>query len=139
MQPPGRTMSDPLILLVDDDPQFIYLMQRYAGTSGCRLISASGENQAIALAQQTQPALVIVGVMLAGVSGQTILRTLKSAPATCHIPIVLCSTLETPLYDWEEEADARLLKPILVDDFLATLVSMGIIPARPPDRKEQHL
>jgi CheY-like chemotaxis protein len=134
-------MSDhtPIILLVDDDPQFIYLMQRYVTTSGCRLISASEEIDAITLAQQAQPALVLLGVKLPNMSSQQILRTLKSAPATSHIPIVLCSTLETPLYDWEEEADARLLKPILIDDFLTTLVSLGIIPARPPDMEEQHM
>jgi CheY-like chemotaxis protein len=126
----------PKILLVDDDQQFVYLMQRYAETGGCRLISARESSEALTLALQEQPALVIIDVMLPDMSGQKILRALKSAPATRHIPVILCSTLESTLYDWEEEADKRLLRPILYDDFFATLVAMGIIHPRPPELEE---
>ncbi len=116
----------PKILLVEDDPQFVYLLKRYAGKSGCQLLWAEQPGAAVAVAQQEQPDLVILDMLYPEANGGQVLRALAADPTTRHIPVVLCSSSEAALQGWKEEADGHLLKPVLYDDFINLLVETGV-------------
>lgn len=119
-------MDQPAILLIDDDPSFTYLIQRYAHTSGCRLISTSAANSALGLAQREHPALIVVDLLVAPVDGWRVVQQLKADQQTQAIPLAVCSTLLDHERAWDEGADYCLPKPVMYDDFLAMLAKTGV-------------
>ncbi len=123
-------MSQPKILLVDDDFQFLYLVQRYADASGCTLIHAYGANQAKSFALQEIPDIILIDVGPVPLEKQKILHTLKTDPDTCQIPVYICSASETAIVGWEDEADGFLIKPVMYEDFKKILASVIIEPEK---------
>ena len=114
------------ILFVEDEPQFSYLIQRYAARSGFELLNTSKVSEIIILAKQWQPKVVIVDIDTPGLDTTKVLGQLRTDAVTRHIPIVLCSSSESVLLRWELEVDGSWLKPVLYDDFANTLAAMGI-------------
>lgn len=120
-------MTDqPAILLIDDDPGFTYLIQRYATTSGCRLLNTSTAASAVDLAQREQPALIILDLLLAPFDNWQVVQQLKADQQTQAIPLAICSTLLERDSIWDEGADYCLPKPVMYSDFLALLVQTGV-------------
>jgi DNA-binding response OmpR family regulator len=117
--------TTPVILLISDDSQFIYLIARYGNRCGGQIISASTLHAALAQIHQARPALVVLDGLLAPPEGWHILRALKADPATCAIPLALASAVGDEVRAWEEGTDYWLAQPVLYDDFLAVLQAIG--------------
>src|SRR5262245_52817108 len=88
------TSTHPTVLIVEDDPQSVYLLQRYLRSTGCRVVSTSLGEEALALAQQEKPTAIVLDIALPGMNGWEVLRALRSNVSTSNIPVVLCSALE---------------------------------------------
>jgi DNA-binding response OmpR family regulator len=116
----------PVILVIDEDPHFTYLIQRYALGCGCRCISAQDADGALLLARQERPALIVLDIATHAASGRQLVQRLKAEQATHDIPIVICSAVVDGIRIWEEGADYFLGKPVMYDDFVATLTKAGI-------------
>ncbi len=124
------TQAAPLVLIVEDDPNSLYMMERYARSSGCqRLCTTSGE-KALALAREKQPDVILLDLGLPDIPGWDVLRTLRADPTTCQIPVIICTAL-----DQSGEADRALAanagylhKPIYYQDFVNALRDEGIEP-----------
>jgi CheY-like chemotaxis protein len=121
-------VNSPQIMLVEDNPQFLYLMQRYAQSAGCRLMHVADCAHLLAAAAAEQPDLILLDLGVAGVDGESrgVLAGLKQDPATHRIPVYLCSASELAARGLEEYADGLLLKPVMYDDFEAALASAAI-------------
>jgi len=119
-------MYVPTVMLIEDDPQFVYLMQRYATSSGCRLVHVEPRAAIIPLAQQEHPDLIMLDLQMPGRDSEDVMRTLRAHPTTRIIPIIICSALDIAAYAWEDEADGRLIKPVMYNDFLAALAEVGV-------------
>jgi CheY-like chemotaxis protein len=116
-------------MLVEDEESFVYLLDRYAEKSGCRLVSACRKEEALDLARREQPAVILVDITLAETSGQDVLRVLKADPDTRAIPVVMCSGWDEDLPFWTGlGAHGCLQKPLRYERFLATLKSVGVQP-----------
>ena len=59
-------MSRPKLLLVENDPYFIYLLKLYAEQSGFSVVNTSSGSGVFALAQQEQPAVIVLESELPG-------------------------------------------------------------------------
>lgn len=82
-------MSNPSILLVDDDPVFVEAMSAVLSTRYLVRTAADGE-EAMAKLAESEPDLILLDVMLTYPSeGYDLAATLKKDPATSHIPIVI--------------------------------------------------
>jgi len=114
------------IMVIGNDSHFCYLMRRYVKKSAQRTVFAYLGEDALALAQREKPAAIVLEVDLPGTRGWDVLRALKADPATCHIPVILCSWLDEKERSKEEGAEAYLREPILYEDFLTTLTDVGI-------------
>ena len=129
-------MSQPTVLkvmLVEDDPQFVYLLQRYARSSGCQLVHTGSAGEAVLLALKERPDLILLDTILGATEGWQILRALKADPTACKIPVFVCSASEAALRAYEEQADGCLLKPVMYEDFLAALAEIKLhLPADAP-------
>jgi CheY-like chemotaxis protein len=95
----GATMSS-YILAVDDEPEIIQLFEATLRPLGFRLVSASDGDEALALVEREQPALILLDLMMPRMSGFHVLSALNSNPATAHIPIVVISA-----YAHEKDAE----------------------------------
>ena len=129
--------SAPKVMLVEDDPQFVYLIQRYARSSGCQLIHVDSISQAVSQAHNELPDLVLLDLALNGTDGWQVLQALKADPVTSAIPVFVCSASEVATRGWEEYADGCLLKPVMYEDFMAALAAT--VSHLPPDATVQHV
>ena len=79
------------VLVVDDDPQVLKLLQVNLELEGYDVISASDGDQALEVAWAELPDAVVCDVMMPGTDGLTVLRQLRAAPKTAKIPFVVVS------------------------------------------------
>ncbi len=115
------TRSRPtLALVVEDDPETRALETDVLEGSGFNVLQARNGEDALRLAQERQPGVVLLDIALPTSSGFDVLRTLKSRPATAQIPIVLVSAYAGLVEDCEQRgADACVQKPFDIDGLLA--------------------
>jgi two-component system cell cycle response regulator DivK len=81
------------VLLVEDS-KFLRVATEQALTSaGYEVVSAGDGDQAVRLAREHTPALILLDVMLPKMSGPDVLRVLKNDPATAAIPVMMLTGL----------------------------------------------
>jgi DNA-binding response OmpR family regulator len=100
------------ILVVDDEADVVHLVGSNLVLAGFRVFEAEDGAAAIAAAKRETPALIVLDIMLPGMSGMDVTRTLKRDPATASISILLLSART-------EEVDRILGFELGVDDYLA--------------------
>ena len=105
------TAGDRSILIIEDDAGFAKILLDQCHAKGFKaLVSASGEDGLI-LAEKYIPEAVILDIRLPGMSGCTVLRTLKNNPATRHIPVHIITVEETSLENLQGGAIGFTTKP----------------------------
>jgi CheY-like chemotaxis protein len=90
------------ILFVDDDPLTLTLLTKAAEILGHRAILAHTGEEALRTAAEQVPDLVFVDHLLADVDGLAVIRSLRAAPQTAAIPVVMLSA--GPELDGKEAA-----------------------------------
>ncbi|MEW6058944.1 MAG: response regulator [Actinomycetota bacterium] len=81
----------PRILIVDDDPVIIRLLQINFRLEGYEVDAASRGEEALRLVQEHRPDVVVLDVMMPGLDGWEVCRQLKADPAVRHIPVIFLS------------------------------------------------
>jgi len=115
------------LMLVENDPYFIYLLKLYAEQSGFDVISTSSGQHALTLAKREQPNVIVLESDLPEMDGDAVLRSLRSDPLTQAIPVVLCMWRDTER-DFENSGVETLLrKPMQYEDFLVALRDIGVL------------
>lgn len=112
-------------LLVEQNDDLIYLIRRYGEEAGMRVITASGL-EAVTLAGQEQPAVILLGSDLPRQKGWELLHALKNDGGTCHIPVVMYAGMDQRARMLEEGADGCLQLPCTRADLLAVLETVGV-------------
>ena len=87
LQPPDNFH----ILVVDDNDTNINLVQSYLRRMKLDSSRASSGRQAVKLALETQPDLILLDIMMPDMDGMAVCRVLKDDPATASIPIIFLS------------------------------------------------
>src|SRR5207247_8694233 len=77
------------ILIVDDEPFMLRLIQHHLEQAGYELIKARNGREALEIAAREAPRLVIMDAMMPNMDGFTALRQLKQAPSTRSIPMII--------------------------------------------------
>jgi DNA-binding response OmpR family regulator len=105
--------SDIRVLVVDDAPANVALLQQLLTRDGYRVITAMDGADALELIEVDPPDLVLTDVVMPRRDGVDLCRTLKANPATRLIPVVLITSLhgrEDRLRGIDAGADDFLLK-----------------------------
>jgi CheY-like chemotaxis protein len=76
--------------VVDDDPGIVALLDAALGAGGDRVLAAEGA-QALRLAHEERPEVILLDLQMPGMGGEEVCRRLRAEPATAAIPIVLMS------------------------------------------------
>lgn len=79
------------ILIADDDPLLVELLEYKLEAQGYDVLKADDGPSALETAQQQQPALIVLDAMMPGFDGFEVLRRLKEQQATARIPVVMLS------------------------------------------------
>ena len=82
------------ILMVDDNPANLQVLQATLEGKGYRLLAARDGASALAAAAKAAPDLVLLDIMLPDMDGFDVCRHLKSDPETSEIPVIFLSALE---------------------------------------------
>ena len=81
------------LLIVDDEPANLDLLEQELGDAGYRTRSASSGELAIEIALKEKPDLILLDVMMGGIDGYEACRRLKAAEATRPIPVIFLTAL----------------------------------------------
>lgn len=125
------------VLVVDDSPTICAVLGRQLTHDGYAAQMAYDGEQALELARVEQPELIFLDIVLPGISGFTVLRSLRHDPLTAGIPIVMISGNQQAteqFYVQRYGADDFIRKPFGRDDVAASidaLVRAGRLVARP--------
>ena len=83
----------PRILIVDDERDFVELVQFRLGALGYEFIVASDGVQALSQARQFKPDLILLDILLPDLDGLSVCEILLRQPSTKKIPIIFMSAL----------------------------------------------
>src|SRR5580698_9731923 len=86
--------APPTILIVDDTPVNVMMLQSVLGAEGFRTITAADGPSARELSRTDAPDLILLDVMMPGESGFETCSKLKSDPKTADIPVIFLSALD---------------------------------------------
>lgn len=84
-----RELGSIKVLMVEDDPYISEIVVTLLTKSGCIPYSTENGSEAITLAEQFMPHIIILDLMLPGVSGEDILKELKQRETLKHIPVIV--------------------------------------------------
>jgi len=83
----------PRILIVDDENDFIELLQYKLAGHGYELIVANDGVHALSQARMLKPNLILLDILLPDLDGLSVCEILRRQPATKKIPIIFMSAL----------------------------------------------
>jgi signal transduction histidine kinase len=113
------------VLIVDDKGENLYYLQALLEAHGCDVVAARHGAEALAVARQTPPDVVISDLLMPVMDGYTLLRHWKADTQLRVAPFIVYTATYTEPEDERLAlslgADAFILKPTEPDDFLAQL------------------
>ena len=129
---PSGSAPSPLILVVDDDPDFLDLTRHVLEAAGYRVACASDPAAASAAIARETPNLIVTDLMMAALdSGFSLARRIKGDEHLRGVPVIMATAIATRLgYDFAPRtqadlaamhADGFLEKPVLPGRLLAEI------------------
>lgn len=110
-----------IVLVVDDNPDFVILFRRFLRAAPYRVIQATSGSSAIRTASELCPDTIILDVMLPSVDGWDVLRQLRNDPRLATTPVIICSVLPEKALAASLGVSEFLAKPISQASLLAAL------------------
>ena len=109
------------ILVVDDSPAHLELMQRAIAGRGWEVLTAADGDQALEKAETRRPDLILLDVVLPKKNGFQVCRLLKQGTATKSIKIIMVSSKSQDsdkYWGMKQGADGYLTKPFAPADLV---------------------
>lgn len=118
--------TQPRILIVDDEPVNLYFLEELLQSEGYVTLSATSGKEALALAKESPPNIILLDVMMPDMDGFEVCRRLREDKELMTIPIIFLTALdddESRLKGLEMMGDDYLTKPIKSNLLLAKIAS----------------
>ena len=119
---------DKVILVIDDDPDVIYLLQENLAEVGYHVIGATSGEEGFQQARTLRPFAIMLDILMPHKDGWQLLHALKSDATTQDIPIIVLSIVDNKPLGYQLGAFDYLLKPFDRETILAALARI------PPQR-----
>src|SRR5438067_4666940 len=103
------------VLVVDDIPSNIKLLEARLAAEYFDVVSASNGQDSLARIAEQEPDIVLLDVMMPGMDGFEVCRRIKNNPKTAHIPVVMVTALDQTsdrVAGLDGGADDFLTKPV---------------------------
>ncbi len=106
------TLQKPTILIIDDDAEIRYSLDRVLSPDGHLVITADSGEQGVEIAQQKKPDLIFLDNRMGGMSGIETLQHLRTAaPSSLVILMTAYGTTQTAIQAMKHGAFDYVLKP----------------------------
>jgi two-component system cell cycle response regulator len=125
--PGDDQFPDATVLVVDDNAQNRELLEAFLAALGCRVVLASGGEEALRVCREAAPDLLLLDIMMPRMSGYQVCQQLRADAATSDIPILVVTALgEVNDVERAREAgaDALLTKPVGREELLERATAM---------------
>lgn len=116
------------ILIVEDTLSEMELMSHYLRESGYSVISAVSAKEALNIAAERQPDVIVTDIVMPGMSGFELCRNLKKNPATERVPVIICTSKNQEidrLWGLKQGADAYITKPFTREQLVRAIKSVA--------------
>ncbi|MFQ5340502.1 MAG: response regulator [Anaerolineae bacterium] len=100
------------VLVIDDDPRVLDLMQRFLSKEGFRVETAAGGQEGLRLARELRPDAITLDVIMPGMDGWAVLTALKADPELAGIPVIMLTIVDDKNLGYALGASEYLTKPI---------------------------
>lgn len=131
----NQNHEPPLILAVEDNEDNLLLLSYALESLGCKLICQKDSLTTVLVAKEYQPDLILLDILLPGLSGIDVVRSLKQEPLTSHIAAIAVTALAST-EDREHILSAGfndyISKPYMIED-LEALVRRYLCKKLNPD------
>jgi DNA-binding response OmpR family regulator len=111
MSAPAAGRDRPRILIADDNPQGLELLEAYLAAEDYEVRTAADGEQTLRLLAQWRPDLLLLDIMMPRISGFEVCKRLRGDPATRDTAVLMVTALDQPS-DVERAVEAG------TDDFL---------------------
>jgi two-component system, OmpR family, response regulator MprA len=113
------------VLIVDDDPKLLKMLQRTLAYAGYRVFGATNGTEALAAVQAHRPDVVVLDWPMPGLDGIDVLKRLRAAAdQTLVLMLTAREAVESRLNGPESGADDYLMKPFAPADLLARISAL---------------
>jgi two-component system, OmpR family, alkaline phosphatase synthesis response regulator PhoP len=132
-------MAGKKVLVVDDDAKTVELVKLYLNRDGYRVITAYNGTDALKMAREEHPDLIVLDLMLPGINGLDICRILREES---DVPIIMLTALTTDddrLKGLDYGADDYMTKPFSPRELAARVRAvLRRLPGERGPEKIQH-
>jgi len=116
------------IMIVDDDPDIIYILKTLLRREGYYVIEAYSGEECLYKVEETSPDLILLDIMMPGIDGWEVCRRIKENRITSSILVSILS-IRREGEDIEKSfkyshADGHLKKPIDMEELLSTVKTL---------------
>jgi len=116
------------VLLVEDDPSISFMVMEVLRHEGFEVVSASDGYRALEILRGNYFDAAVLDIMLPGLDGISILRTIRNDPSHASMSIVMVTAKvddETTWAGWKAGCDYYLPKPFDPDELVSILNRVG--------------
>lgn len=116
------------VLVVEDTPSEMELLSHYLRESGYSVIGVVTAKDALNKAIEIKPDVIITDVVMPGMSGFELCRSLKKNPVTQKVPIIICTSKGQEidrLWGMRQGADVYITKPFTREQLIRAVRSVG--------------
>jgi DNA-binding response OmpR family regulator len=128
-------MPKTLVLIVEDDPDIMQLLTYNLQSANFEVVTSSDGNNALTMARQYLPHLVILDLMIPGINGFEVCKELKRGADTQKIPIIILTARGDEVdrvVGLELGADDYVVKPFSPRELI---LRIGAVLRRAPAEK----
>ena len=126
------------VLIVDDDPKLLKMLQRTLAYEGFRVLSATNGNEALAEVQAHRPDAIVLDWLMPGMDGLGVLERLRAAgDKTLVLMLTARDAVEHRVEGLESGADDYLVKPFAPAELLARIHALLRRPAVTAQSEQQ--
>lgn len=116
------------VLVVDDDPSARDLLTRHLTSEGFSVVTASTGTEALESLQRQKPVAVLLDVMMPGMDGWHVLKSIRENPETEKLPVIMQTVLDDTRIAYALGANSYLKKPVRRADLVEALGSAVSAP-----------
>ena len=112
------------ILIVDDEPEMVEMLQSRLGHNGYEVITAVTGEDCLVKAEEEKPDIILLDVLLPGISGFEVSKKLKANKTTKDIPVIMVTALigeDAKVKGLERGAKYFISKPFDPEDLLSQI------------------
>jgi adenylate cyclase len=128
------------VLVIDDTPANVKLLADLLKVKGYEVATAPNGEEGLTKVASEHPDIVLLDIMMPGLSGYDVCRTIRANPVTALLPVVLVTSLDPNqerVKGMEAGADDFLQKPINQQELFARVKSLLRVKSLQDEVKQQ--